>query len=66
MAEFFTVVFHGDVTQFDDNPMDFESDFGKVAAIAVGNALDEIENIHEIEAAAEKLVEAINRRRKAE
>ena len=57
----FTIVFEGNIRDIDGNPMLIESPFGKPIASGIGNAFDVIENIHEIEELAGKLVAAIAR-----
>lgn len=59
--EYFTLVFKGDITKIQGNPMKIETPYGLPVASGMGNAFDVIENIHEIEDAASKLVAAISR-----
>lgn len=61
-TEYFTIVFEGDIRQIKGNPHKVESAFGKVVASGMGNAFDVIENMHEVNDAAEKLVKVINER----
>jgi hypothetical protein len=62
MANFFTVVFEGDIAKFKGNPLKAKTPFGKPVAISIGDALEKIEAIHEIGHAAENLlkVNALN------
>jgi len=39
----FTIVFDGDISKLDFNPMKAETVFGKVVAAGIGNAFDELE-----------------------
>lgn len=59
--EYFTLVFKGDITKIKGNPMKIETPFGIAVASGMGNAFDALENIHEIEDAAQKLIAAIAR-----
>jgi len=59
--KFFTLVFEGDITKFKGNPLKTETPFGVPVAAGLGNAFDELENIHEIEDAAQNLIAAIAR-----
>lgn len=59
--EYFTLVFQGDITKFNGNPLKTETPFGVPFAAGMGNAFDALENIHEIEDAAQKLIAAIAR-----
>lgn len=59
--EYFTLVFAGDITKINGNPMKIETPYGCPVASGMGNAFDVIENLHEIEDAAHKLIEAITR-----
>jgi len=61
MSQFFTLVFEGDITKFQGNPHLTDTPFGRPVASGIGNAFDAMENIEEINDAASKLVEAINR-----
>jgi hypothetical protein len=57
--QFFTLVFEGDITKFEGNPMRTPTPFGVPVASGIGNAFDVIENIHEIEDAANNLLNVI-------
>ena len=57
----FTIVFEGDIRELDRNPMMIESPFGKPIASGIGNAFDVTNNIEEVEAAANALLNAIIR-----
>ena len=59
--EYFTLVFKGDIRKIKGNPMKIETCYGVPVASGMGNAFDMIENMIEIEEAAHKLIEAINR-----
>lgn len=59
--DYFTLVFEGDITKIKGNPMKIETIYGVPVASGMGNAFDVIENIHEIEEAAGKLIAAIAR-----
>lgn len=61
----FTVVFEGDIAKFEGNPLRVNTPFGKPFAIGMGNALDQIEGIHEIENAAQTLLDVIAKSRAA-
>lgn len=39
----FTVVFDGNLEDFEDNPLDFESDFGRVIGISKGDLISAID-----------------------
>jgi len=41
----FTVVFDGDIKKWDGNPFDVETPFGKPYAVAVGDALEELDRL---------------------
>lgn len=45
--DMFTVVFAGDLRRFTVNPFKIKSAFGRVIAIGIGNAFDEIEEEHQ-------------------
>jgi hypothetical protein len=59
--EYFTLVFEGDITKIQGNPMKIETPYGLPVASGMGNAFDALENLHEIEDAATKLIAAIAR-----
>lgn len=59
--KYFTLVFEGDITKIEGNPMKIETIYGVPIASGMGNAFDVLENLHEIEAAAQKLIAAIAR-----
>ena len=58
---YFTLVFEGDITQFKSNPLKMETPFGIPFACSLGNALDIIEDLHEVDEAAHQLRLALNR-----
>lgn len=58
---YFTLVFEGDITKIKGNPHKIETPYGFPVASGMGNAFDVIENLHEIEEAASKLIAAICR-----
>lgn len=60
--EYFTLVFEGDLTKFQGNPLKIETPFGVAFAAGLGNAFDKLENIEEIAEAAQKLLDTIDRR----
>jgi hypothetical protein len=45
--QFFTIVLKGDITKLPFNPMKAETIFGEVVASGIGNAFDEIEELHD-------------------
>lgn len=57
----FTIVFEGDITKLPFNPLKTETVYGKPIASGMGNAFDVIEKIYEIEDAATKLLQVIER-----
>ena len=57
--EYFTLVFKGDITKIEGNPHKIETPFGTAIASGAGNAFDVIECIHEIEEAANNLLNTI-------
>jgi hypothetical protein len=59
--KYFTLVFEGDITKIEGNPMKIETIYGVPVASGMGNAFDVLENLHEIEDAAQKLIAAIAR-----
>jgi hypothetical protein len=59
--KYFTLAFEGDITKIEGNPMKIETIYGVPVASGMGNAFDVLENLHEIEDAAQKLIAAIAR-----
>jgi hypothetical protein len=59
--KYFTLVFEGDISKFKGNPLKTETPFGVPFAAGMGNAFDDLENIREIEDAAQRLIAAIAR-----
>ena len=53
----FTVVFEGQISKLDGNPLKYETAFGKVIACGIGNAFDELEQMH---SSAERLEESLD------
>lgn len=43
MADYFTVVFEGDLRKLDKNPFKIASEFGEPVAVAIGDALAELD-----------------------
>jgi hypothetical protein len=58
--EYFTLVFKGDITKIKGNPMKTETIYGVPVASGAGNVFDALENIHEVEAACQKLIASIS------
>jgi hypothetical protein len=52
MNDRFTVVFDGDLRKLAKNPFKISSDFGEPVAVAIGDALEELDQ-HRDEAAAQ-------------
>jgi hypothetical protein len=59
--DYFTLVFKGDITKFKGSPLKTETPFGVPVAAGLGDAFQKLENIFEIEDAAQKLIAAIAR-----
>ncbi len=57
----FTLVFEGDITKFKGNPLKTETPFGIPFAASIGDALEKIEHLIEVEEAAENLLNVIRR-----
>ncbi len=57
----FTVVFEGDITKLDFNPMKAETVFGKVIASGIGDAFSVIDGLHDVEDAAQTLLAVIKK-----
>ena len=58
--QFFTLVFEGDISKFEGNPLRTPTPFGVPFAAGVGNAFDVIENIEELKEAAENFLRSAN------
>jgi hypothetical protein len=58
--EYFTLVFKGDIRKLKGNPMEIATIYGVPVASGMGNAFDTLENILEIEAACQKLIDSIS------
>lgn len=57
----FAIVFEGDITKLSFNPLKGISPYGKPIASGMGNPFDVIENVHELDDAATKLLAAISK-----
>lgn len=57
----FAIVFEGDITKLGFNPLKCETPYGKPIASGMGNPFGVIENVYEVEDAADKLLESIKK-----
>ena len=58
--EYFTLVFKGDITKIQGNPMKIETIYGMPVASGVGNAFEKLNKIDEIADAAERVLDLIS------